>query len=188
MIKHIQKNTIWFYILKFSLAYGILYYGTLAIIGLSVKGGLYSQFVHDYLDYISVLRSSILKSANYVCHFLNYDTTIEGTYILRIRSGIGVRMVYKCIGYGIMSFWGAFIIANTGAYKKKILWILLGWILIYIINVCRVSFLLISVATKRILPFNIDHHTLFNTFAYILVLIMIYFYDKSLKIKKIELI
>ncbi len=98
-----------------------------------------------------------------------------------LNNANGIRMVYSCIGYGVMSFWAAFIIANTGNMLKKIKWILAGWFAIWCINVLRISLLIISQDKHWPMPLGFDHHTWFNIFAYLLILIMIYFFDRSSK-------
>ena len=37
---------------------------------------------------------------------------------LFMKDGTGVNIVFSCVGYGVMSFWGAFVIANKGQWKK----------------------------------------------------------------------
>ena len=58
------------FVIKFLAVYFILYYGTLAVIGLTIKGGYYSQFIHDHLDYITWLRRCILRSSGLFVIFL----------------------------------------------------------------------------------------------------------------------
>ena len=183
MPKNLPHSRFWQFALKFLAYYSIIYLGTLAIIGLSAKGGYYSQFIHDHLDYITWLRGSILKASDYICKIFGYDTYIENKYILKSSSGEGIRMVYSCIGYGIMSFWVAFILANKGSIKTKSIWIITGLGSIFLINVLRVSFLLISLITDHHLPFNLDHHTIFNLIAYFLIFTMVYYYDKKVSLK-----
>ena len=125
-----------------------------------------------------------LKIFRFVCNFLGYPTHIENTYILRASSGVGVRMVYSCIGFGIMSFWVAFVSANKGPVMTKSVWIISGILIIFIINVLRVSLLLVSFITDHHLPFNLDHHTIFNLIAYLLIFIMVYVYDKKSRITR----
>ena len=36
---------------------------------------------------------------------------------LFMKDGTGVNIVFSCVGYGVMSFWGAFVIANQGQWK-----------------------------------------------------------------------
>jgi exosortase/archaeosortase family protein len=90
-------------------------------------------------------------------------------------------MVYSCIGYGVMSFWVAFIFANKGTFKKKFLWISGGILVLWIINVLRVSLLLLAINKNWKIPLGWDHHTWFNIVAYSLIFLMILLYDRSFK-------
>jgi len=175
-----NKNLV-VYLLRFLLSFCILYFGTKVIIGLSAPGGYYSNFVHSYLNYISLLRFSLLHGSNSFVTIAGYKSYIANTYSIRILNGRGVNIVYSCLGYGIMSFWAAFVFAYKAGWEKKILWILIGWILIWCINVTRISLLLIAVNNNKSLPFNLNHHTLFNIAAYTTIFILIYFFDRSQK-------
>ena len=90
-------------------------------------------------------------------------------------------MVYACLGYGVMSFWLAFVVANKGSIAKKIKWIFGGWLMIWIINIIRITLLMITINEKSTMPFDLDNHTFFNIGAYIAIFVLIYFYDRSLK-------
>jgi exosortase/archaeosortase family protein len=175
-----NKNTI-NYILKFIICFCILYYGSLAVIGLSSPGGYYSSFVHDYLDYIAGLRFAILYCSKLLLTIFGYNVFIDGTYVVRLHGGYGVHLVYSCIGYGIMSFWVAFIFANQVRWQKKISWMIGGIALIFLINVARISLLLVAVNKKWQNSFDLDNHTLFNIAAYIAIFTMIYLFDRSEK-------
>jgi exosortase/archaeosortase family protein len=113
---------------------------------------------------------------------MGYSSSFKNDYTLAMDgSGVGVRMVYSCIGYGVMSFWAAFVFANKGSWQKKTGWILGGLTALWIINILRVGLLLLATHKHWPIPFSWDHHTWFNIFAYALIFIMIYFYDRSNK-------
>jgi exosortase/archaeosortase family protein len=178
-----HKRNFMVYALKFAILFCIAYFGTLGIIGLSTQGGSYSSFVHNYLDYVTWLRHSLLYAPQWLLSLLGYHTYIIDNFTLRAINGSGVRIEYDCVGYGVMSFWLAFIVANKGTLIKKIGWILSGWFLIWCINVVRISMVLVTANKHWKFPLGLDHHTWFNIAAYILVFIMIYFYDRSSKEK-----
>lgn len=166
------------YLLKFAGVFCILYFGTLAVIGLSTPGGYYNSYI-ERLNFIDWLRKSLLYGSKALLGLFGFKTEVEGLYILRAKHGGAVRMVYQCIGYGVMSFWAAFVFANTATISKKLKWILGGWILVWCINVIRVSLLLAAINNKWSMPVKIEHHTIFNIVAYTLILVMIYFFDRS---------
>lgn len=155
----------------------------MAVIGLSSPDNLYSPFVDRYLNFISPLRFSLLWGAKTFLALWGYASYYRDTYTLSLQSGEGVRMVYSCIGYGVMSFWAAFVIANRGSWKGKILWIAGGLAALWIINALRMALLLLAAKKHWPIPFGWDHHTWFNIAAYALIFVLIYFYDRA-QIKK----
>jgi exosortase/archaeosortase family protein len=176
----LDKNLIQ-YLLKFVISFCILYYGTLAMIGLASPGGYYSPFIHNYLDYVSWLRFALLSVSKFVLALFGYSTFIDGAYTLRMKGGYGVHLVYSCLGFGVMSFWVAFIFANKVKWQKKVKWIMIGLLSIFFINVIRISLLLVAVNKNWPNVLNLDNHTLFNIAAYILIFTMIYLFDMSEK-------
>jgi exosortase/archaeosortase family protein len=154
----------------------------MAIIGLSTPDNLYNVVVDKYLNFIDPLRDSLIYGAKDFLSLLGIVTYRTDHYSLMIKdSGESVRMVYSCIGYGVMSFWVAFMIANKGSFSKKAKWIVFGLFVLWIINVLRLSLLLLALKKSWRIPFGWDHHTWFNILAYSLIFLMIYLYDRTNK-------
>ncbi len=178
-----QKNntkTAIIYVLKFAGVFCLCYYGALAIAGLSAPGKYYSSIVDRYFDFVSILRKSLLYGTKWLVSLFGYNTYFANEYILRIVNGSGIKMVYSCLGLGVMSFWVAFVAANKQTSLKKWQWMLGGLLSLWLINVIRISLLLISENGNWKIPW-FDHHTWFNIFAYFMIAILIYCYDKSVK-------
>ncbi len=169
------------YCIKFLSAYCIIYYGSQAIIGLSAPGGYYSSFVHDYLNYPAWLRKALLKCSQFFLEIMGYQTEMPDEYKVRMIGGKGVRMVYSCLGIGVMSFWIAFMLANETGYKKKIFFTLFGISFIFLINIGRIMLLFITANKGQKMPFGIEHHTLFTVASYILIILLILVFDRSEK-------
>lgn len=169
------------YLVRFACVFCIFYFGTLGIIGLSSGKNLYSPFVASYLDYITPLRHSILQSCNFLLQGLGYTTLFTDEFTLSIPNRAAVKMVYSCVGYGVLSFWTAFILANRGNVYKKIKWLLCGWVFLWSLNVLRVFLLLITIDRQNDLSFPIDHHTIYNIVAYGFIFLLMYFYDRAEK-------
>ena len=167
------------YFFKFVIIFCIFYFGTIAIIGLAAPGGYYVAFIDHYFNYISWLRSSLLYAARAIVFIAGFETYVWNIYTLRIQNGRGVHIGFDCLGYGVLSFWAAFIIANKGSWIKKAKWIAGGFFLIWMINVLRISFLLIAINKHWAMPLGLDHHTWFNIAAYSCIFILIYFFARS---------
>ncbi len=169
------------YCLKFLAVFSIAYFGTIAWIGLAAPGNYYSPFVEQYLNYVAWLRSSLLYGSQFILSVVGIATTIPDAYSLQIVGGKAVHIGYSCIGYGVMSFWLAFMVANKGSVKSKLIWIIGGLLLIWCINILRICLFLVSLNKNQSMPFGIDNHLFFNITAYIGIFGMIYFYDRRKK-------
>lgn len=167
--------------LRFLITFCVLYYGTIAMIGITSPDGLYSPFLAKYLDYVSWLRSGLLHCSIYLTQALGYPAFISDIYTIKLKNGLGVHVGYDCIGYGVLFFWVAFLVANAVPWKTKLKWLLGGVLVIWCINVVRISMLLIAINQKWSSPFNLDNHTLFNIAAYLAIFTMIYLFDQSEK-------
>lgn len=168
------------YLTKFAAVFSLLYFGTLAIIGLSAPGGYYSGFVDKYLNFIPAFRNSLLQSSRYFLSLIGYEAYQSNNILLNLVGGGSVQLVYTCLGYGVTSFWIAFVYANRVNWKKKLVWIAGGSIILYIINVVRISLTLLSNSRQWHFPFGWDNHTWFNIAAYGAIFCMIYFFDRAL--------
>lgn len=174
-----MKHPLFKQVLIFLLLFGILYGGLDAWIGLTIPGGKFdSPWLAKHADFPSLLRYSLLRSAGGLLDLLNIDTYILDSYHLRVVNGRGVRMVYSCMGLGIMSFWAAFAAAFAVGKKHGLIWVVFGLLVIWSVNVIRVASLVLATNRDWPMPFNLDHHTWFNIAVYSCIGIMIYFYDK----------
>ena len=175
----LKDKTFTTFVLRFLLIFSICYFGTLAIIGLSAPGGLYSSFIERYFDVVSWIKTSLVKGTALFVYLLGYDTYEVPNHVIRIVNGTGVRIAYSCVGYGVYSFWFAYALASHGPLKKRIAWALSGVFLLWLINVFRIGLLLIALNRNWPMPLGLDHHTWFNIVAYIIIFLMILLYERS---------
>ena len=178
-----MKKAIYIYLLKFIGIFCLCYYGTLAIIGLAAPGGYYIPFVEKYLDYVSWIKSSLMTATGFLLSLFNIPTHTEPGFLIRITGGRGVIIAMDCVGYGVYSFWIAFILANKGKFLRKLAWIVFGVLALWFINVIRITLFLTAINKGWRMPLGIDHHTWFNIVAYLLIFIMIWWYDRTGKLK-----
>ncbi|RZK12568.1 MAG: exosortase/archaeosortase family protein [Flavobacterium sp.] len=180
-MRRLSIHPVLLYLLKFCCIFCIFYFGTLLIIGLSSKENVYSPFVANYLDYVTLLRNLILNCSNFLLQKFNYSTVWDDQFTLGIEGGKSVRVVYSCVGYGVMSFWSAFILANDGSAKRKASWFFGGFTMLLMLNILRIFLLILAINAKSSFSIQIDHHVIFNVVAYGLIFLLIYLYDRSKK-------
>jgi exosortase/archaeosortase family protein len=172
-----HKKTLVF-LAKFLLGFSLLYYGTIAMIGLATPGNYYSPFIDHYFGYYRWLRNSLLYAARFVVAIAGFEADIIQPNLLKLQGGRGVKVGYDCLGYGVISFWLAFVFADNIGWKKMILWMAGGVLAFWIINVIRISLVFIAINKNWAMPLGWDHHTWFNIVTYALIAVMIFMYDK----------
>lgn len=167
------------FLIKFLLFFCIFYYGTKAVIGLAAPGGMHVAFIEKYADYVSWLKQSMLWSVGIMSGWAGYGTTVLPGFIIKINNGAGVLIAMSCVGYGVYSFWAAYVIANSGSWQKKLSWALGGLFFLWLINSIRITLVLIALQLRKPMPFGVDHHTWFNIVAYIAIFGMIWMFERK---------
>ena len=174
------------FIIKFLSLFALLYFFCIVFISITYRASNeFYIFLRDDLNYIDWMRYSVLRTSEFLCKLIGVDSYIENRIIIHvINSPKKLHMGYDCIGYGVMSFWTAFVIANKTSLLKKIYWLIGGCIIIWFINCIRVAVLLTALRNDWPISKYVDHHTTFNIISYILILIMIFIYIKLDKSKE----
>ena len=180
-----DKKFIWF-VVKFLVLFGIFYFGTLAVIGLAAPGKYYSPFIEQYLDYVSWIKQSLIWGVRQLSAVFGYETFTQPNFTVRVKGGAAVLIAMNCVGYGVYSFWAAYVIANDGKLWGKIPWVIGGLLLLWIINVIRITAVLIALQKGKAMPLGIDHHTWFNIVAYGFIFLMIWMFERKQKINRKE--
>jgi len=125
---------------------------------------------------------SLIHTTGFILSLFHIPTTTDPQWFgINFTGGKGVIIAMDCVGYGVYSFWIAFVAANKGGVLKKTLWIVFGVLGLWLINVIRITLFLTAINKGWPMPLGIDHHTWFNIFAYLLIFLMIWFYDRSFK-------
>jgi exosortase/archaeosortase family protein len=148
------------------------------MIGLAAPAGWYSPFVDHHLDYVSWLKNSLIGGTKLILSLFSIPTVKEPGFVLSYPNGKAVIIAMDCVGYGVYSFWIAFVAANKGKFRKKTLWIVFGLLALWFINVVRITLVLVSINKNWQMPLGIDHHTWFTICAYLMIFLMIWLYDR----------
>jgi len=165
--------------IKFLAVFAFLYFGTFFWIGFVTPGGYYNEFAAQHLDYISAIKTSLLIGTKTLLSFFDIQTVQFKNHIIRFVDGKGVRIAYDCVGYGVYSFWIAFVIANKSSFSRKLVWILIGLFMLWTIDVIRISLFLVAVNKHWKMPLGINHHDWFTIVAYLVIFLMIFAFDKN---------
>jgi exosortase/archaeosortase family protein len=174
-----QMKQFLIFVIKFILFFLFFYYGTKGVIALSATEGHYSKFVADYLDYVTLIKRSLIWGTRLLLSFFHIETYQVDPFVVRIKNGVGVRIAHGCVGYGVYSFWLAYILANSFKAKIKMKFIVIGLFLLWLINVLRISLLLVTMQNNNQMPLGLDHHTWFTIVSYVAIFAMIYGFERK---------
>jgi exosortase/archaeosortase family protein len=164
------------FVIKFLGLFALLYGFYIFYLSITSPGGkLYSPFLDEHLDFITGLRHVLIQSSSAILQLFGYETKTNSTQMLVIGHNI-ILVGYDCLGFGIMSFFTAFVLAYPGRLKPKLYFYFAGLIGIQALNLLR--FMLLSLYWKHSTVYISDHHTIYNIVTYLLISISVYFYTK----------
>lgn len=170
-----MKNPVIKFISTFIILFVVFYYFNILFFGITSPGNHYIPFLAEHLNYIQTLRSLLLTCSKQVLGWLGYAVIIN-QYDLLVAGRGSIRLVYSCLGLGLISFLSAFVIAYPKPLKAKVIFLITGIITIEFLNVLR--FVLLALFWNKKDNQIIDHHTIFNITLYILIMISLYFWVK----------
>ncbi|TWR25202.1 hypothetical protein FPZ43_17170 [Mucilaginibacter pallidiroseus] len=153
----------------FALLYGF-YVGYLSIV---TPGGPYFKFLDKHLNFIQGLRHVLLQSSSGILQLLGYTTKTTDIEMLVVGHNV-ILVGYDCLGFGVMCFFIAFVLAYPATLKGKLIFGIAGLLCIQALNLCR--FMLLALYWRHSKVYISDHHTIYNIVMYIIIAISLYFY------------
>ena len=164
------------FIVRFLGLFALLYGFYIFYLSITSPGGkLYIPFLNEHLNFISGLRHVLIQSSSAILNLFGYQTKTNSTQMLVIGHNI-ILVGYDCLGFGIMSFFTAFVLAYPGRLKPKLYFYFIGLIGIQVLNLLR--FMLLALYWKHSTVYISDHHTIYNMVTYLLIGISVYFYTR----------
>ncbi|MCW3114283.1 MAG: hypothetical protein JWR18_2679 [Segetibacter sp.] len=177
-----HKNSPYLFIIKFLLSFFILYYFFPFYRGVIGPGGnLYSSFIDTHFNLIVSFTKFLTMSAKLLLEAAGYDLFQQDYSTIRIGHSKGVHVNPSCLGWAVMSFWVAFVFANTGSKKHKLKWMIIGVFSIVLLNITRIALITISNHLTWAAITSLDHHQTFNVASYVCIIIFISCYIRVQK-------
>ncbi|MFD0765418.1 exosortase Y [Mucilaginibacter lutimaris] len=162
--------------LQFVCLFVSLYGFYMAYLGITGPGGLYIAFLDEHFNFISGLRHILIESGAAILNMLGYRTRTNAYQLLVAGHNI-LHIGFDCLGFGVMCFFTAFVVAYSGSFKSKLSFWAAGIVTIQLLNILR--FVLLALYWKRNKNvYMSDHHTIFNIVVYIIIAISLYFYTR----------
>ncbi|TWI99239.1 exosortase/archaeosortase family protein [Mucilaginibacter frigoritolerans] len=165
------------FVFSFIVLFVLFYYFNILFFSMTEPyGRYYIPWLANHLNYISALRLGLLKSSAQILNWLGFTSLSNEYDLLLVGHGV-LKLVYSCLGLGVISFFAAFVIAYPKKWKSKIVFLISGIIGIELLNITR--FVLLALFWDKQHARIIDHHTLFNIFIYLAIALTLYFWVKS---------
>lgn len=182
MKKYLDKNSPYHFIVRFLLCFFVLYFFFPFYKGVIGKGGnFHSPFFENHFNVVKGLTSFLTTSAKFLLETLGYELHQRDYQSLRISHSKGIIVNPSCLGWSVMSFWVAFVLANRGKLKHKLKWITIGIISILLLNITRITLITIANHLNWAPVTSLDHHQTFNVASYVCIIILIWWYIRMQK-------
>ncbi|WP_259065395.1 exosortase Y [Mucilaginibacter sp. X4EP1] len=166
------RFVIWFLVL-----FVFFYYFNAAFFGITQPGARhYNAWIADNLNYISVLRTGLIKSSAQVLGWMGFSVITNESDLLVVGRGV-IRIAYDCLGLGVISFFAAFVIAYPQKRKSKVVFLIAGIVGIELLNIIR--FVVLALFWDKQHDRILDHHTIFNIFIYLVIAVVLFFWIKQ---------
>jgi exosortase family protein XrtF len=176
LISTIKKNKA---VLKFLL----VFFGTYIILALLYQAYIkYVTWENYYPDYVT---HKVAEQSYHVIDFLGYETYINKNSKLPqmqlwIKDKPVVRIIEGCNGISVIILFLSFIVAFNKGFKKTLLFILFGSVLIYALNVIRIALLTLGLYFYHEYS-DFLHDILFPLFIYGVVFLLWVYWVKNYK-------
>jgi exosortase/archaeosortase family protein len=172
-----KKNESLRFVLLFVVLFAAFYYFNIYFFSVTSESSTHRiAFLANYLDYVRGLRFILLKSSAQILKWLGFPTITDEYNLLVAGRGM-IQLVYSCLGFGVMSFFSAFVLAYPKKWKPKIIFLFTGLFAIQLLNIIR--FVVLALFWHPQNNKIIDHHTIFNLFIYTVIAVSLYFWVKN---------
>jgi exosortase family protein XrtF len=137
---------------------------------------LYELWLHPNRELELLVVSNITFLVNGILKLLGFtliDTGIlyDAERTLGIDGTHGLYIADSCAGIPLMALFAGFIIAYPGPAVKKLLFIPIGWAIIHLINIVRITGLaIVTLYAPEMLDFN--HHYTFTITVYVCIFLL----------------
>ena len=103
---------------------------------------------------------------------MGYSTYQKTPLNVTITKSRGVNIAWGCLGIGVMVAWLAFIMAHKDKLAYKLKWVIGGIVVIFIVNILRVIFIILSLHYNWSATESLDAHKVFNILTYVIIIIL----------------
>lgn len=167
------KHTPYSFFIRFLLCFFFLYFFFPAYRGVIGPGGkFYSSFLENHFNLVTGLTKFLISSVRVILETAGYEIYQKDYQSLKIAHSQGITVNPTCLGWGVMSFWVAFVFANPGLLRYKMKWMGIGIATIVLLNIIRITLIIIANHLGWTPVTSLDHHQTFNIASYVCIIIL----------------
>ena len=130
------------FIFKFLGSYGIMVFLYIAFLNATQEKE--NQFISDPITKLVAEQTESLLNFINIKSFVDQSSN-ELSYRLFVKDRYVARIVEGCNSVSVIILFIAFIIAFSARFKATFLYILIGSLIIYVINVIRIAFIAVAI-------------------------------------------
>lgn len=171
-----------FHILRFLIVFLALTFLCYCYIGIISPGGkTYSSSLDQYANFPAWLTYFICKCAKGLLELIGYNVYQKKPNNITIHGSRGVNIIWACLGFGVMSFWVAFVVAHYAKWLYKLKWVLAGIALITGINILRIALIALALHSDWKAFIAVEPHFAFNVVSYIAIILLAFWFTLQYK-------
>jgi exosortase/archaeosortase family protein len=168
LLKRIHQST--FDLTRFFVVFAVLSGCFYTYVGLTSPGGkTYSYFLDHYLNVPAWLTCLIAKISFLILKLIGFAVYQRTPNNVTISGSSGVTILWACLGFAVMSFWTAFVVAHKASRQFRIKWCIIGNVLITVLNITRIVLIALANYYHWKMITSLEPHTTFNIASYILL-------------------
>ncbi len=126
------------------------------------EGKVHSTWLSEHADFVSLFRRFLLWGGTRFSSLLGYPATHDD-YMIYVEGVAGVRIIYTCLGFGLISAYTALLLGWPGRWQQRLISGAIGIVMIIVLNMMRLGGLAVLFVTGHYDLFdNVNHHDIFN--------------------------
>lgn len=172
LLKQIHQSS--FNLTRFLIVFAVLSGWFYAYVGItSPDGKIYSYFLDHYLNIPAWLTWLIAKISFFILKLAGFAVYQRTPNNITINGSGGVTILWACLGFAVMSFWIAFVVALKASWQFRFKWCITGNVLITVLNITRIVLIALANYYHWNMITSLEPHTTFNIASYILLFALI---------------
>jgi len=119
----------------------------------------------------------VAELCTWLLHFIGSNITLDASNTLRHENSVSVQIIWGCTGLKQAYIFFCIIAFSRGPWTKKLWFIPLGLIVVYIFNIFRITFIIAFIENHHN-SFDLLHFYIFKYLFYLLIFAMWVYWEE----------